>query len=81
MDRYDISKNNGKDYIRTVEMFEHAAYEIGRFQVRIYAEQPLILRNITNFSKVEDLKSYYLYCLWHFVKDFLINGRLIFYER
>ena len=46
----------------TVEMFEIAAYEIGRFQGRLYAEKPAFLHEIANLSKVEDLKEYYLHC-------------------
>jgi tRNA A-37 threonylcarbamoyl transferase component Bud32 len=49
----------------TVEMFERAAYEIGRFQGRIYAEQPDFLRGITNLSGAEAMKDYYLFCRSH----------------
>ena len=49
-------------YDLTAEMLRRAAYEIGRFQGRLCAEQPSILRNITNLSKAEDLKDYYAYC-------------------
>jgi hypothetical protein len=43
----------------TVEMFERAAYEIGRFQGRLYAEQPPVLQNISNLSKSDIKKGYY----------------------
>jgi GNAT superfamily N-acetyltransferase/tRNA A-37 threonylcarbamoyl transferase component Bud32 len=47
-------------YDLTAEMLEHAAYEIGRFQGKLHTEQPPILRNLANLSKVENLKEYYL---------------------
>ena len=49
-------------YDLTVEMLERAAYEAGRFQSRLHAEQPAVLRNISNLGAVEGLKNYYEYC-------------------
>ena len=46
----------------TIEMFERAAYNIGCFQGKLYTEQPKFLHDIENFSKVECLKNWYLYC-------------------
>ena len=43
----------------TVEMFERIAYEIGRIQGRLYAEQPSVLQNIPNLSKSNIKKGYY----------------------
>ncbi|MCL2057112.1 MAG: aminoglycoside phosphotransferase family protein [Oscillospiraceae bacterium] len=43
----------------TAEMFERAAYEIGRFQGRLYAEQPPVLQKIPNLSKPDIKKGYY----------------------
>ena len=42
----------------TVEHFERAAYELGRFQGKLYAERPPELQNITNLSK-SDIKRKY----------------------
>jgi len=54
------------------EMFERAAYELGRFQGKLYAEQPEILKNITNLSNPEAFKNFYLhYRSWHEVYDYI----------
>jgi len=46
----------------SVDMFERAAFELGRWQGKLYADQSGILRDIPNLSKAGDLKNYYLYC-------------------
>ncbi len=43
----------------TGDMYERAAEELGRFQGRLYAEQPALLQNLTNLSKVDYMKSFY----------------------
>jgi len=43
----------------TVDMFERTAYEIGRFQGKLYAEQPPVLQTIPNLSKPDIKKGYY----------------------
>ncbi len=45
----------------TVEMFEKAAYEIGRFQGKLYSDPPGFLSVLKNLSDVEALKYNYLY--------------------
>ena len=44
----------------TGEMCERAAEELGRFQGRLYAEQPAILKSLTNLSNVDFIKNFYL---------------------
>jgi len=46
----------------TLEMFEKAAFELGRFQGRLYKEQPDILKNISCFGEADALKRYYMIC-------------------
>lgn len=54
------------------EMYERAAEELGRFQGRIYAGQPLTLQNITNLSNVEYMKNNYLhYRSWKEIYDYI----------
>ena len=61
---------SGKDL--TVEMLEQAALELGRWQGRLYAEQPIFLRKLTNLGRAEDLKNYYLhYRSWNVVYDYI----------
>ena len=56
----------------TVDMFERAALEIGRFQGKLYAEKPAFLHELVNLSKAEDLKNYYLNCLsWKEIYDYI----------
>ncbi|WCF06799.1 phosphotransferase [Paenibacillus thiaminolyticus] len=56
----------------TVEMYERAAEELGRFQGKLYAEQPPLLQNLTNLSKVAFMKNYYLhYKSWSEVYDYI----------
>ena len=54
------------------EMYERAAEELGRFQGKLYAERPNVLQNLTNLSKVEFMKNYYLrYRSWNVVYDYI----------
>ena len=56
----------------TGEMYERTAKELGRFQSRLYAEQPAILQTLTNLSKVDYMKNYYLhYRSWNEVYDYI----------
>ena len=56
----------------TSEMYERAAEELGRFQGKLYANQPDILQNLTNLSQVEFAKNYYLrYRSWNVVYDYI----------
>lgn len=56
----------------TKDMYERAAEELGRFQGKLYAEQPAILQNLTNLSKVEYLKNFYLhYRSWKRVYNYI----------
>jgi len=59
----------------TVDMFECAAYELGRWQGKLYADQSGVLQNIRNLSKAGDLKSYYLhYRSWDKVYNYISSG-------
>ncbi|MBD8500957.1 aminoglycoside phosphotransferase family protein [Paenibacillus arenosi] len=56
----------------TTEMYERIAEELGRFQGRLYTERPSGLQNLSNLSKVEYTKNYYLrYRSWHVVYDYI----------
>ncbi|RXZ79067.1 aminoglycoside phosphotransferase family protein [Paenibacillaceae bacterium] len=56
----------------TSEMYERAAEELGRFQGKLYAERPNALQNLTNLSKVEFTKNYYLrYRSWNVLYDYI----------
>ncbi|MCL2287408.1 MAG: aminoglycoside phosphotransferase family protein [Firmicutes bacterium] len=56
----------------TVDMYERAAYELGRFQGKLYAEQPPVLQNLTNLSKTDYPKNFYLhYRSWPEVYDYI----------
>ncbi len=56
----------------TGEMYELAAYELGRFQGRLYAEKPAFLYNLTNLSKIDYAKNFYLhYRSWNVVYDYI----------
>nr|WP_183582979.1 aminoglycoside phosphotransferase family protein [Paenibacillus rhizosphaerae] len=56
----------------TGDMYERAAKELGRFQGKLYAEQPAFLQNLTNLSKVENMKNFYLhYRSWNRVYDYI----------
>jgi len=56
----------------TGDMYECAAEELGRFQGKLYAEQPSFLKNLTNMSKADYAKSFYLhYRSWKKVYDYI----------
>jgi len=56
----------------TGDMYERAAEELGRFQGKLYAERPAVLFNLTNLSKVEFSKKFYLhYRSWKKVYDYI----------
>jgi len=56
----------------TVEMYVQAAEELGRFQGKLYAEQPLLLQCLANLSKLEYMKNFYLhYRSWPEVFDYI----------
>jgi hypothetical protein len=46
----------------TSDMYERAAEGLGRFQGKLYAEQPAFLHSLTNLSKVEFMRISYLHC-------------------
>ncbi len=54
------------------DMYERAAEELGRFQGRLYAGQPAFLQNLTNLSRIEYAKDFYLhYRSWNVVYDYI----------
>jgi hypothetical protein len=58
----------------TVEMFELAAYEIGKFQGKMHCEKPSFLYSMKNLSDAAGLKNYYLYCrsnseAYHYIRS------------
>ena len=56
----------------TREMYERAALELGRFQGRLYAEQPVVLKSLTNLSALGYMKSFYQhYRSWNVVYDYI----------
>jgi tRNA A-37 threonylcarbamoyl transferase component Bud32 len=56
----------------TGEMYERAAEELGRFQGKMYAEQPVVLQNLSNLSKVNFIKDGYLhYRGWNELYDYI----------
>lgn len=56
----------------TSEMYERIAEELGRFQGKLYAERPNVLQDLTNLSKVEYMKNYYLrYRSWNVLYDYI----------
>jgi hypothetical protein len=56
----------------TDDMYERAAEELGRFQGKLYAEQPAFLQNLTNLSKVDYMKNFYLrYRSWKRVYNYI----------
>lgn len=56
----------------TPPMYERAAYELGRFQGRQYAEKPAFLRKTLNLSVPSFVKDYYLrYRSWPVVYDYI----------
>ncbi|MCL2719588.1 MAG: aminoglycoside phosphotransferase family protein [Lachnospiraceae bacterium] len=56
----------------TKEMYENAAYELGRFQGRLYCEKPNLLQKLTNLSDTGYMKKFYHhYRSWPVVYDYI----------
>src|SRR6185312_1889906 len=56
----------------TADMYEKAALELGRFQGKLYAEQPAVLQSLTNLSHSDLMKNTYLhYRSWPVVYDYI----------
>lgn len=56
----------------TIDMYEGAAKDLGRFQGRLYAKQPDVLKTLTNLSNVDFMKNCYLhYRSWNEVYDYI----------
>ena len=56
----------------TGDLYEQAALELGRYQGKLYAEQPAALKNLTNLSHADFLKNkYYHYRSWPVVYDYI----------
>ncbi|WP_338049221.1 aminoglycoside phosphotransferase family protein [Paenibacillus wynnii] len=56
----------------TGEMCEQAALELGRYQGKLYAEQPAMLQSLTNLSHADLMKNTYLhYRSWPVVYDYI----------
>jgi len=56
----------------TPDMYERAAYELGRLQGKLYAEKPTVLDAIDNLSSVDAMKKFYLhYKSWNIVYDYV----------
>ena len=56
----------------TGDMYERAALELGSYQGKLYAEQPAILRSLTNLSHADLMKNTYLhYRSWPVVYDYI----------
>lgn len=56
----------------TGDMYEQAALELGRYQGKLYAEQPAVLQSLTNLSHADFLKNKYLhYRSWPVVYDYI----------
>ncbi|WP_274310043.1 aminoglycoside phosphotransferase family protein [Solibacillus daqui] len=56
----------------TSDMYEAAALELGRFQGKLYAEQPAVLQSLTNLSHPDLRKNSYLrYRSWPVVYDYI----------
>ena len=56
----------------TGDMFERAAEELGRFQGKLYAEQPEALKTMSNLSNADAMKNFYLhYRSWSKVYDYV----------
>jgi thiamine kinase-like enzyme len=54
------------------DMYERATYELGRFQGKLYAEQPKELKTLTNLSQPDAMeKFYYHYKSWDVVYDYI----------
>ena len=56
----------------SIDMYELAAKELGRYQGRLYSEQPAVLQTLTNLSNVDFMKDDYLhYRSWNEVYDYI----------
>ncbi|SEO92592.1 Phosphotransferase enzyme family protein [Amphibacillus marinus] len=56
----------------TAEMYAGAAKELGRFQGKLYTEQPKVLQELANLSKLEYAKNVYQhYRSWNVVYDYV----------
>lgn len=56
----------------TGDMYEQAALELGRYQGRLYAEEPAVLRSLHNLSHTDLMKKTYLhYRSWPVVYDYI----------
>ncbi|WP_168123695.1 aminoglycoside phosphotransferase family protein [Paenibacillus sp. HB172176] len=56
----------------TPDMYELAALELGRYQGKLYAEQPAVLQSLTNLSHADLMKNIYLhYRSWPLVYDYI----------
>jgi len=56
----------------TADMYEQAAFELGRYQGKLYAEQPSVLHELSNLSHKELMKITYLhYRSWPVVYDYV----------
>ncbi|QHW31433.1 aminoglycoside phosphotransferase family protein [Paenibacillus rhizovicinus] len=56
----------------TADMYAEAALELGRFQGKLYAEQPAVLQSLTNLSHADFMKNTYLhYRSWPVVYDYI----------
>ena len=65
-----IDGNSGLDL--TGDMYEQAAYELGCFQGRLYAEPPVFLQKLTNVSPLDYVqKFYHHYRAWPVVYDYI----------
>jgi len=56
----------------TGDMYEQAALELGRYQGKLYAEQPVVLQSLTNLSHADLMKNTYMhYRSWPVVYDYI----------
>ncbi|MFB5762707.1 phosphotransferase family protein [Paenibacillus medicaginis] len=56
----------------TGDMYEQAALELGRYQGKLYVEQPAVLQSLTNLSHADLMKNTYLhYRSWPIVYDYI----------
>ena len=56
----------------TGDMYEQAALELGRYQGKLYTEQPAVLQSLTNLSHADLMKNTYLhYRSWPVVYDYI----------
>ncbi|GGG19541.1 aminoglycoside phosphotransferase family protein [Paenibacillus aceti] len=56
----------------TCDMYEQAALELGRYQGKLYVEQPAVLQSLSNLSHADLMKNTYLhYRSWPVVYDYI----------